>query len=118
LFKGGGVSPTNAPWSENITRHAMHGNYSRWMSIHEKTTDMSIRNGAVRNFIASDSKETLIKISEEKFDIILLYVQLPDMETTNWQEGFVRMAAQKIRRLQELLSARTGITNETTRSCG
>jgi signal transduction histidine kinase/CheY-like chemotaxis protein len=69
--------------------------------------------------IANDGNETIAKISERKFDLILLDVQLPDMD------GFELTA--KIRYDEQsknkqtpimLFSAHTGINDEKIKSCG
>ncbi len=69
--------------------------------------------------IASDGKETLTKVSEEKFDIILLDVQLPD---TDGYELTRRIRTDSCSKNHVtpivLFSAHTGMTDETTRSCG
>jgi CheY-like chemotaxis protein len=69
--------------------------------------------------IANDGNETIAKISEKEFDVILLDVQLPDMD------GFEVTA--KIRSEERsknkktsivLFSAHTGINDEKIKSCG
>jgi signal transduction histidine kinase/CheY-like chemotaxis protein len=69
--------------------------------------------------IANDGNETIAKISEREFDVILLDVQLPDMD------GFE--VTTKIRSIEQsknkktpivLFSAHTGINDEKIKSCG
>ena len=69
--------------------------------------------------VASDGKETLIKVSEEKFDIILLDVQLPDMDGYELTRRIRTDGGSKNHVTPIVLfSAHTGMTDETTRSCG
>ena len=69
--------------------------------------------------IANDGNETITKISEQEFDVILLDVELPDMD------GFeltVKIRSNERSKNREtpivLFSAHTGINDEKIKSCG
>jgi signal transduction histidine kinase/ligand-binding sensor domain-containing protein len=69
--------------------------------------------------VANDGHETIAKTSEEKFDVILLDVQLPDMDGYEITAK-IRADAQSKNRTTPIIlfSAHTGINDEKIKSCG
>ncbi len=69
--------------------------------------------------IANDGSETIAKISEKEFDVILLDVQLPDMDGFELT-GKIRSDVQSKNKKTPIIlfSAHTGINDEKIKSCG
>jgi signal transduction histidine kinase/ligand-binding sensor domain-containing protein/CheY-like chemotaxis protein len=69
--------------------------------------------------IANDGEETIAKISEKEFDVILLDVQLPDMDGFELTTKIRNNAQSKNSKTPIILfSAHTGINDEKIKSCG
>jgi signal transduction histidine kinase/ligand-binding sensor domain-containing protein/CheY-like chemotaxis protein len=69
--------------------------------------------------IANDGKETIAKISEKEFDVILLDVQLPDTDGFELTEKIRNDQRSKNRKTPVVLfSAYTGIHDEKIKKCG
>jgi signal transduction histidine kinase/ligand-binding sensor domain-containing protein/CheY-like chemotaxis protein len=69
--------------------------------------------------IANDGKETIVKMSEKEFDLILIDVQLPD---TDGYELTARIRSDELSKNRKtpivLFSAHSGINDEKIKSCG